>query len=126
MPVPLQVRERVSRKKGLNVLKSVLNEVKSKEVGSAEAGRGIQSLPEEGMNDWEYVLVNSCIRKVNKMRVRERRKPCVMRPQEKVRYAVGKISRADSMKTAVEDNKRCNIPVVRKRLKTVKGEELIR
>ncbi|MPC79834.1 hypothetical protein E2C01_074382 [Portunus trituberculatus] len=34
---------------------------------------------------------------------------------------VGKIRRTVSMNIAVEDSKKCNIPAVRKKLKTVKG-----
>ncbi|MPC81589.1 hypothetical protein E2C01_076214 [Portunus trituberculatus] len=49
----------------------------------------------------------------------ERRKPSAARPQEEVRHAVSKIKRAVSMKIAIKDSKRCNIPEVRKRLKTV-------
>ena len=49
-----------------------------------------------------------------------------MRPKEEGRHAVSKIIKAVSMKVAIEDSRRCNIPEVRKRLKTVKGEELLR
>ena len=42
-----------------------------------------------------------------------------MKLQERVRHAVRKINRAITMKIAIEDSKRCNIPVKRERLKTV-------
>ena len=72
------------------------------------------------------VLVNSCIRELERVRVRgRRRKPCAGRPQEG-RDAVSKIRKADSMEIVIKDSKRCsNSPAVRRRLKTVRGEELI-
>ena len=57
---------------------------------------------------------------MDRIGVRERRKSCAAaRPQGEVRHAVSKINRAVRMKIAIEDSKRCNIAVVRKRLKTV-------
>ena len=66
------------------------------------------------------ILVYSCIREVDRIGVRGRRKSCAARPREKGRrHAVSKIRRAVSMKIAVEDSKRGNIAAERKRLKTV-------
>ena len=45
--------------------------------------------------------------------------PCVVRLQEEERHEFNKIRRTVSMKIGIEDSKRCNIPVVRKRLKKV-------
>ena len=47
------------------------------------------------------ILVNSCIRKMNRMR--RSRKSCVARSREGGRYVVSKFRRAVSMKIAVED-----------------------
>ena len=47
------------------------------------------------------------------MGVSVRRKSC------SARNAVSKINKAVSLKISIEDNNRCNIPEVRKRLKTV-------
>ena len=54
-------------------------------------------------------------------RIEERgiRKSCAAKPQEERRDAVGKINRAVSMKIAIGDTKRSNIPAKRERLKTV-------
>ena len=65
------------------------------------------------------ILVYSCIREVDRIGVRGRRKSCVARPREEERHAVSKIKRAVSMKIAVKDSKRGNIAAERKRLKTV-------
>ena len=56
---------------------------------------------------------------MDRIGVRERRKSCAARPKKEGRHAVSKIRRAVSMKTAVENSKRCNIAAMRKRLKTV-------
>ncbi|MPC81241.1 hypothetical protein E2C01_075848 [Portunus trituberculatus] len=64
-------------------------------------------------------LVNSCIRELDRIEVRGRGKPCAARPQVEGRHAVSNISRAVSMKITIKDSKRCNIPTVKKRLKTV-------
>ncbi|MPD00980.1 hypothetical protein E2C01_096490 [Portunus trituberculatus] len=60
------------------------------------------------------------------MGVRGRRKSWAGRTQQEGRHADSKIRRAVSMKTVAEDNKRCNTAVVGKRLKTIRGEEVIR
>ena len=52
---------------------------------------------------------SSCIRVLDKIGLRERRKSCVARLQKEGRYAVSEINRAVSTKTAIEDSKRCNI-----------------
>ena len=59
------------------------------------------------------VLVDSCIGQLDKIWVRGR-KSCAVRPQNG-RHAVRKINRAVSMKKAIEDSKRCNIPIERER-----------
>ena len=63
---------------------------------------------------------DSCNREVDRIGVRGGRKPCVATLREKGRNAVREIRRTFSKKTAIEDSKRCNIPAVRKRLKTVR------
>ena len=55
------------------------------------------------------VLVNSCIRDLDRMRVSISRKASVARPQEEGRHAVSKFRRAVSMKIAIKDRKSCNI-----------------
>ena len=49
------------------------------------------------------ILVNSCIRQMDRIRMRRSRKSCATRPQEGGRHAVSKFRRAISMKLAVED-----------------------
>ena len=49
------------------------------------------------------ILVNSCIRKMNRIGMIKSRKCCAARPQEGGRHAVSKFRRAVSMKIAVED-----------------------
>ena len=49
------------------------------------------------------VLVNSCIRKMDKIGMKRRRKSCVTRPREKVRHAVSKFRRAVIIKIEVKD-----------------------
>ena len=63
---------------------------------------------------------------MDRIRVRGRGKSCAARPREQGRHAVSKIRGAVSMKKAVKESKRGSIAVMRKRLKTVRGEELIR
>ena len=53
------------------------------------------------------------------MKVTSRRNPCVARSQKEGKRAVRKIRRIVSMKMTIENNRRCNIPGVRKRLKRV-------
>ena len=54
------------------------------------------------MNDF-HVLVNSCIREVDRKEVRERRKPCAVRPWEEERHAVSKIRKnSDRRKQEVQ------------------------
>lgn len=64
------------------------------------------------------ILDNSCIIKTDRM-VRKRRKYCAVSPREEVRQAASKTRRDVSIKTAVEDRKRCNNAVMGKRLNTV-------
>ena len=64
------------------------------------------------------MLVNSCIREVDRIGVRGRGKSCAARPREQGRHAVSKIRRAVSMKKAVKESKRGNIAAMRKTLKT--------
>ena len=55
------------------------------------------------------ILVNSCIRKVDRIGMRMSRKSYEVRPREVGRHAVSKFRRAVSMKIIVADSKRCNI-----------------
>ena len=64
------------------------------------------------------ILVNSCIREVDRIGVRGRSKSCAARPREQGRHAVSEIRRAVSMEVVIE-SKRGNIAAMRKRLKTV-------
>ena len=59
------------------------------------------------------VLVNSSISELDRVGVKGKRKSCVVRPQEEGRRAISKINRAVSMKIAIEDRERCNIPTER-------------
>ena len=65
------------------------------------------------------ILVNSCIRKVDRMWMRASRKSCAARPREGERHAVSKFRKSVRMKITVEGSKRCNIAADFKRLKTV-------
>ena len=49
------------------------------------------------------ILVNSCIWKMDRIRMRRSRKSCAAKPREVRSHAVSKFRRADSMKIAVED-----------------------
>ena len=49
------------------------------------------------------ILVNSCIREMDRIRMRRSRKSCAARPREGERHAVSKFRRAVSMKIAVEN-----------------------
>ena len=60
------------------------------------------------------ILVNSCIRELERIRVRRRKFSCVARLQEEGRYTVSKIKRPVKMKIV----KRCNIPAEKERLET--------
>ena len=71
------------------------------------------------MDERLRILVNSCIREVDRIGVRGRGKSCAARPQEQRRHAVSKIRGAVSMKIAVKDSKRGNIAAMRKRLKPI-------
>ena len=53
--------------------------------------------------------------------MRGKRKSCAARPQNDGRHAVSKINRKKtvSVKIAIEESKRCNIPAERDMLKTV-------
>ena len=53
------------------------------------------------------ILVNSCIRKMDRIEIRRSRKSCAARPQERARHVVSKFRRAVSMNIAVEDRYRC-------------------
>ena len=65
------------------------------------------------------ILVNSCIRAVDRIEVRGRSTSCAARTREHGRHAVSKIRGAVSMKIAVKYSKRGNIAAMRKRRKTV-------
>ena len=58
------------------------------------------------------ILVNSCIRKMDRIRMRRSRKSCAAKPRERGRHAVSKFRRAVNMKIAVEK--------IKMRIKTVK------
>ena len=64
------------------------------------------------------MLVNSCIREVDRIGVRGRGKSCAARTREQGGQSVSKIRRAVSMKIAVKESKRGNIAAMRKRLKS--------
>ena len=65
------------------------------------------------------VLVNSCIKELDTIGFRGRRKFYAARPQWSERHAVSMMNRAVSMNIAIKDSKKCNIPEKRKRLKSV-------
>ena len=65
------------------------------------------------------ILVNSCIREVDRVGVRGRSKSCAARLREQGRHAVSNIRRSVSMKIALKGSMRGNITAMRKRLKTV-------
>ena len=65
------------------------------------------------------ILVNSCIRDLDRIGVRERGKSSAARPKKGGKHAVSKIRKAVSMKITVEYSKRANITAKRERLKTV-------
>ena len=48
------------------------------------------------------ILVNSCIKKMDRIRMRRSRKSCAAKPWEKWRHAVGKFKREVNMKIVVE------------------------
>ena len=52
------------------------------------------------------ILVNSCIREVNRIGVRGRSKSCAARPREQGKHAVSEIRRAVSMKIVVKEQER--------------------
>ena len=58
------------------------------------------------------ILVNSCIREVDRIEVRDRGKSYAAKAKKEGRHAVNKIRRAVSMKIAVENSKRCNVALV--------------
>ncbi len=65
------------------------------------------------------ILVNSCIRKVDRIGMRVSVKSCAERPWEWGRHAVSKFRRAVTMKITVENSNSSNIAAVIERLKTV-------
>ena len=65
------------------------------------------------------ILVNSCIRGLDRIGVRGSSKSCAARPLEGGRHAVSKFRRAVTMKITIEDRKRSNIAADIERLKTV-------
>ena len=60
------------------------------------------------------MLVNSCIREVDRIGVRGRGRSCAVRPREQGGHAVIKIRRAVSMKIAVKESKRGNIAAMKR------------
>ena len=58
------------------------------------------------------ILVNSCIRKMDKIEMRRSRKLCATRPREEGKHKVSKFRRAVSMKITVEYRYRYNIASV--------------
>lgn len=67
-------------------------------------------------------MANSCIREVDRIGMRDRRKFNGARPREEARHVISKIIRANGIKIAVEGSKRCSIAAMRKIMKTVKDE----
>ena len=61
------------------------------------------------------VVVNTCVRELDRIGVRGRRKSCAAGRQEGERHAVNEINRAVSMKIATKERKRCNIQAKRER-----------
>ena len=59
------------------------------------------------------ILVYSCIREVDRKKMRVRSQSCAARPQEKGRHSVSKIRRTVSMKITVEDSERGNTAAMR-------------
>ena len=55
------------------------------------------------VRDERVILVNSCIRKIDRIRMRRSAKSCAANPREVGRHAVSRFRRAVSMKIAVED-----------------------
>ena len=51
------------------------------------------------------VLASSCIREVERIRLKERRKSCAARVEEEGRHAVSKVKIAAGRQIAVEDSK---------------------
>ena len=66
------------------------------------------------------ILINSCIRKLDRIGIRVSGESCAAGPREGGRHAVSKIRRAVTMKIAIKDNKRSNTAAMFKRLKTVR------
>ena len=67
------------------------------------------------MNDWEYQL--TILLEMWIIWVRERKRSHATRLWEKGKCVVSKIRRTVNMKMAVEDSNRCNIAVMKKRLR---------
>ena len=63
-------------------------------------------------------LVNSCIRKLDRIGMRVSGESCAARPREGGRHAVSKFRRAVTMKIAIKDSKRSNTAANFERLKT--------
>ena len=55
------------------------------------------------MDERVKLLDNSCIRKMDKIRMRRSRMSCAARPREEGRHAVSNFRRTVSMKIAIED-----------------------
>ena len=72
-----------------------------------------------GRKERMEILINSCIRELDRVRVRGRRKPSAARPWERGRHAVSKFRRAVSVKIAVEYRQRSNIAAEWQSLKRV-------
>ncbi len=62
------------------------------------------------MNERLEMLVDFCIRDLDRMRASIIRKSCAAGQREKGRHAVCKVRRAVSIKIAVKDRKKTNIP----------------
>ena len=62
------------------------------------------------------MLVNSCIRELDRKGVRVSRKSGAVRPPDGRRHAVSKFKRAGTMKITIEDRKRSNTAADFKRL----------
>ena len=72
-----------------------------------------------GRNERMKILVDSCVREMDKIGMRMSRMSGVAGPPEEERHAVSKFRRAVRMKIAIKDSKRTNIATKRGILKTV-------
>ena len=111
-PDPYRVKG-VNQNHRINVLKP--SSSKSSSHRKYKSSSEFHTFPEK-RNEWLRILVNSCIKEMNKIGMTKKKKSCASMLQKEERYAISKIKRTVGMKIMVEDSRRCNIPAVRKRL----------